>query len=220
MQKNRFPLAVILICMLCACTRTAPQIQTGDLLFIGIPGDYSLDEGSMSEAIASATGDGSGLNLIHVAILEKDSEGRDWVIDATIKHSVDRHPLDTLKSDFTLKDGSQPVYIVKRLKDTTGVASFIVNAKNALGEPYDVAFLPDNGARYCSELVRDSYRLADGTYLFDEEPMNFKNAEGEMPVYWEQLFALLGMPVPQGVPGTNPQGMCASPLLETVEINL
>ena len=108
----------------------------------------------------------------------------------------------------------------KRLKDTTGVASFIVNAKNALGEPYDVAFLPDNGARYCSELVRDSYRLADGTYLFDEEPMNFKNAEGEMPVYWEQLFALLGMPVPQGVPGTNPQGMCASPLLETVEINL
>ena len=100
------------------------------------------------------------------------------------------------------------------------MASFIVNAKKALGEPYDVAFLPDNGARYCSELVRDSYRLADGTYLFDEEPMNFKNAEGEMPVYWEQLFALLGMPVPQGVPGTNPQGMCASPLLETVEINL
>ena len=112
MQKNCFPLAVILIFMLCACTRTAPQIQTGDLLFIGIPGDYSLDEGSMSEAIASATGEGSGLNLIHVAILEKDSEGRDWVIDATIKHSVDRHPLDTLKSDFTLKDGSQPVYIV------------------------------------------------------------------------------------------------------------
>ena len=46
--------------------------------------------------------------------------------------------------------------------------------------------------------------------------MNFKNKDGEMPEYWTWLFGLLGQPVPQGVPGTNPQMMLASPALEFV----
>ncbi len=43
--------------------------------------------------------------------------------------------------------------------------------------------------------------------------MNFKNQEGEMPAYWTWLFGQLGEPIPQGVPGTNPQQMHASPQL-------
>ena len=83
-----------------------------------------------------------------------------------------------------------------------------------------MAFLPDNGALYCSELVRESYLGPEGEYLFDEAPMNFLDAEGEMPLYWTQLFALLGMDVPQGVPGTNPQAMSESGLLKKLRNNL
>ena len=172
----------------------------------------------MDTAIADATGDGN-LNLIHVAIAEVVSDTT-WIIDATIKHGVDRHPIDTTLKDFTLKDGSLPVFIVKRLKNNGKAAEYVENAKRRLGLPYDVAFLPDNGALYCSELVRDSYRDTDGKYLFDEKPMNFKNSEGEFPIYWQQLFALIGEEIPQGLPGTNPQDMADAPVLMDVDVRL
>ena len=159
------------------------------------------------------------MNLIHVAIAEVQGDST-WIIDATIRHGVDRHPLDTFLCDFTLKDGSLPVFVIKRLKDSHDVASFVEQAKAFCGQSYDMAFLPDNGALYCSELVRESYRAADGSYLFENKPMNWKNAEGEYPLYWQELFARLGTPIPQDVPGTNPQDMAASPLLETVSVEL
>ena len=191
------------------------QLRTGDLIFVGIPVDYSLDSASMAGAISDATGNDGELNIIHVAVAEVQGDSC-WVIDATIKHGVDRHPLDTFIRDFTLKDGSLPTFIIKRLKDPAGAEKFVENAKSHLGEPYDAAFLPDNGALYCSELVRDSYVAEDGSHLFAQAPMNFKDADGQMPLYWQQLFDLLGMPVPQGVEGTNPRAMCGESILETV----
>ena len=193
-------------------------IKTGDLLFVGIPGDYSLDESEMDGAISASTGT-TDLNLIHVAILEVGKDTT-WIIDATIKHGVDRHPIDTMFKEFTLKDGSQPTYIVKRLKDSKKAAQYVENAKQFLGLPYDVAFLPNNGALYCSELVRESYRTPQGGYIFDEKPMNFKNASGEFPVYWQQLFALIGQEIPQDIPGTNPQDMSGATVLKTVNAEL
>ena len=50
--------------------------------------------------------------------------------------------------------------------------------------------------------------------------MNFKNAEGEFPLYWKQLFDRLGQDIPQGVPGTNPQGMAAETILRSVDVPL
>ena len=41
---------------------------------------------------------------------------------------------------------------------------------------------------------------------------------GSLPAYWEELFERLDMPVPQDVPGTNPQDMSLSPLLMDVPI--
>ncbi len=201
-----------------SCARQPDTLQTGDLVFMGIPQDYSISEESMDGAISAATGDG-GLNLIHVAIIEMADDGP-YIIDATLKYGTDRHPLDSTIRQFTLKGGEQPVYIVKRLKDNKLAKEWIEKAKSFCGQPYDMRFLPDNGAMYCSELVRESFLGAEGEYLFDEKPMNWKNEKGEIPVYWTQLFALLGMDVPQGVPGTNPQDMSKSPLLETVDVDI
>lgn len=209
------------IFLLASCKQAAKEdkLQTGDLVFVALPMDYSLDEGSMDEAISSATGSPDSLNLIHVAIAEVSSDST-WIIDATIKHGVDRHPLDTFLTDFTLKDGSMPVFIIKRLKDPSMAVSFVENAKRFLGKAYDLHFMPDNDSLYCSELVRDSYILPDGTYVFDAAPMNFKGPDGEFPVYWQQLFALLGSPIPQDLPGTNPQDMSSSPELITVPVQI
>ena len=97
----------------------------------------------------------------------------------------------TFLTDFTLKDGSLPVFIIKRLKDPSRAEEFVESAKKFLGQPYDVHFLPDNDSLYCSELVRDCYVGPDGEYVFDTVPMNFKDADGEFPLYWRQLFERL-----------------------------
>lgn len=209
-------LCVVALLVLAACC-PKETISTGDLVFMGIPGDYSIDDAA--GAIAASTGTAGETNIIHVAIAEVE-DGEVYIIDATLAHGVDRHPLAVTRKDFTLKDGSQPVYLVKRLKDNKLAEDWVKCAKTFCGQSYDNAFLPDNGAMYCSELVRESYLDKDGNYLFENKPMNWKNAEGEIPLYWTQLFAILGMDVPQGEPGTNPKDMSESPLLKTVKVSL
>ena len=210
---------VFCICLAASCARQPESLQTGDLIFVGIPADYSLDDNSMDAAIADATGSPDSLNLIHVAIAEVEGD-QTWIIDATIKYGVDRHPLDTFLTQFTLKDGSYPVFEVMRLKDDKVAETAVERAKSFVGTSYDVAFLPDNGALYCTELVQVSYLTDDGARIFASAPMHFKNAEGEFPVYWQQLFALIGQQIPQDIPGTNPQAMARDPQLKPVNVSL
>ena len=214
-MKNPVSLFLVLLALLSGCRRQ-DVLQTGDLIFVGIPADYQIESDSMDAAIVDATG-GESLNLIHVAIAEVE-DGQTWIIDATIKHGVDRHPLDTFLTDFTLKDGSYPVFQVRRLRDPHDASRYVDNAKKYIGQPYDIAFLPDNGAYYCSELVQDSYTDGSGTSLFQARPMNFRNADGDFPLYWQQLFDRLGMPIPQDIPGTNPQMMAEEPVLVPVDV--
>lgn len=183
------------------------QLQTGDLIFVGIPMDYSLsDSASVEQSIVDATGSTDSVNYIHVAIVETGADTT-FVIDATIKRGVARYPIDSFFVDFRLKDGSFPQFDVMRLKDNAEASSFVKRAKEYVGRKYDMCFLPDNDEQYCSELVRNAYVSSNNTYLFAEGPMNFKNADGEFPVYWTELFGILGMPIPQGVMGTNPNDM-------------
>lgn len=216
----RITLPVLLLLAGFSCKKTqeppvaAPQIETGDLLFVGIPMNYG-DEG-MAQAIADATSNGDTINYIHAAILEVDENDAIWVIDATLAHGVDRHPLDTLFSDFTLHRGGTATFEVMRLKDKRNAAVYVEQAKVFLGEPYDSYFRTFNGRHYCTELIEDAYVDADGHRWFESAPMNFKNREGEFPSYWVRLFESIGEPIPQGEPGTNPQDMHASPSLEHV----
>ena len=186
-----------------------PHVETGDLLFVGIPMDYGDD--SMEQAIADATSSGDTTNFIHTAILEVDAQGAIWVIDATIRRGVDRHPLDTLLSDFTLHRGGRATFEVMRLRDNQHAATYVEQAKEFLGEDYDEYFMTFNGRHYCTELISDAYVDADGHQRFVPVPMNFKNKEGEYPSFWVRLFEKLGEPIPQGELGTNPQDMHASP---------
>lgn len=219
LKKTLLLAGCALVLSLGACAPEEESLQTGDLVFVGIPADYRLDSDSMDSAIADATGKAAGLNLIHTAILDL-TDGEPWIIDATLRRGVDRHPLDTFLRDFTLRDGSMPVFEVKRLRDNTRAEEFVANIKRCLGLPYDVSFLPDNGAYYCTELVYDNYLAPDGAPLFTAAPMNFRDAEGRMPPYWEQLFARIGQEIPQGVPGTNPQAMSAESILRPVNVSL
>ena len=193
------------------------NLRNGDLVFVGLPMDYKADSTSMDSAISAATGAEGTLNLIHVAIAEVKADSV-WIIDATIRRGVDRHPLDTFLRDFTLEDGRYPAFLVKRVKGVDANAA-VERAKSFCGRKYDSRFLPDNEDLYCSELVQDCYLDRDGFPVFPSAPMNWLAPDGTMPPYWTYLFGLLGMEVPQDVLGTNPQNMSmASNLVEVKDV--
>ena len=193
------------------------NLRNGALVFVGLPMDYKADSTSMDSAISAATGAEGTLNLIHVAIAEVKADSV-WIIDATIRRGVDRHPLDTFLRDFTLEDGRYPAFLVKRVKGVDANAA-VERAKSFCGRKYDSRFLPDNEDLYCSELVQDCYLDRDGFPVFPSAPMNWLAPDGTMPPYWTYLFGLLGMEVPQDVLGTNPQNMSmASNLVEVKNV--
>ena len=216
---KRLLVCILVLAAIPSCRQKNDCIRNGDLVFVGIPLDYDSDAGTMDAAISSSTGEEGGLNLIHVAIAEVDEADSVWIIDATIKHGVDRHPLDTFLTDFTLKDGSYPAFIIKRVNGIDADAA-VERAKSFCGRSYDVCFLPDNEDLYCSELVQKCYLDASGNQIFESIPMNFKAPDGSMPPYWEWLFGKLGMEIPQDIPGTNPQQMAAAECLIEVHSRL
>lgn len=209
--KLLFATAVLTSC------HNSSNLQNGDLLFVGNPIDHNAtDDGSMNSAITAATGRNGEVNYTHVAIVEVETNGKVWIIDATPGRGVDRHPLDTFLSDFRMQDGSYPIIDIMRLKDNLFRNDFIIRAKQFCGRDYDLYFLPDNEEKYCSELVRDAYVSPNGEPIFHTQPMNFKNDDGTFPKYWIGLFEQLQQPIPQDIPGTNPNDLSKEQCLEYV----
>ena len=172
---KRYLTLILLLLAVIGCRKVPASLCNGDLVFVGIPLDYSLDPDSMSAAISASTGKDS-LDIIHVAIAEVKGDSV-WIIDATIGHGVDRHPLDTFLTDFTLKDGSLPEFFIGRVKGVDPDAA-VERAKTYCGRAYDTRFLPDNEELYCSELVQLSYLTPSGEQVFKSHPMNFLAPDG------------------------------------------
>lgn len=196
------------ILFLSACAgRKEPQLKTGDLLF------QAGKTSDMSRAITAATEKNGRIDYSHVGIA-LHSPGADSVLEAT-GSGVRIVPLRDFLDRSARIDG-RPAVVAMRLRDTTGTAASVARARSYLGLPYDWSYLPDNGKLYCSELVWESYRTCDGERLFPARPMNFRAADGSMPSFWTELFAELGEPIPEGVPGTNPNDMADEAILEEI----
>lgn len=74
-----------------------------------------------------------------------------------------------------------------------------------VGRPYDKAFGSGKEAYYCSKLVVDAFKHANGGIsVFKERPMSFSDpATGEVHPYWATYFDVLGLPIPEGEAGSN-----------------
>lgn len=175
-------------------------LQSGDLIFL------NNNRSDMEKAITASTGEYS-----HVALVERDSADDLWVIEASPKYGVQRISYKQFEREHLVGffGGNIDVY---RLTVPFDTAMVIARAKSMVGKPYDNAFLPDNDAYYCSELIQ----VAFGG-LFPSQPMNWRDADGNLPEYWIKHFEDLGISVPEGVPGTNPTDMSRSPLLKMLK---
>ena len=209
MRKNRAFRTLLLLAVemsltviFTACGNT---LRSGDLVFV------CADTTGMDAAISDATADDNTVNYSHVGIIEMTPDSGAFVIDASPKYGVSRRML----RQFRAENGTCHFY---RLKGYNNEDEWVTKAKSCIGLSYDLYFLPDNGKYYCSELVADVCVDADGNPIFKAQPMNFCAADGTIPDYWVNLFDSLGVEVPQGVMGTNPNDLVRSGKLQRIDI--
>ena len=231
--------ALIALAFLLLSSCTSPR--AGDLIFVSDSSDdfdsaVAQSTSGYDSAVAQSTSgacslgsayDGSAArSYSHVGIYD----GRGGVWEATPSKGVVLTPLEDFLTSWTRADLFR--LIDKEEVDTEDVIS---RASSLFGRPYDFAFAPGDSALYCSELVQVCF-LLDSTYnnngscdgnapslehldpkkgvsLFESAPMNFAGPDGIILPYWTAWFDSLGIPVPQGVPGTNPNALSRSPFL-------
>lgn len=203
MKHLTFILSVSFLWIALCCSEKGKQTyrpQAGDLLFQIAP------QTDFADAIVRATAQDSGFRFSHVAIVAV-SDGKPYVIEACGERGVTRTEWTEFMERSQKINGRPGVVAMRVVSEGFPLAQAVAKAESHLGEEYDWYFYPDNGKMYCSELVYESYRLPDGSPLFSAKPMNFRDADGNMPAFWTELFVRLGEPIPEGVPGTNPNDM-------------
>lgn len=174
--------------------------QQGDLLFVGAKRE------DLSGAINRVTQREENTAFDHVALVEV-CDGMVYLIHATGEKGTIREPLHhylrrrlpekPALSIFRLKDDHQPC-----------IPDAINEAKKWLGRPYNWSYVLNDSSIYCSDLLERAFRSCN---LFKLEPMTFKNPETDaFDAYWIRYYGQLGIPVPEGQPGCNPNGLAAS----------
>ena len=180
-------------------------LRPGDLLF-------QVSEGGMSEAIETAT---SG-NYSHVGFLDGSWTGHVW--EAVPDQGVVRTPLRKFLRESAKDSEGRPMVTVYRLRSGLDARDAVRRARSLSGRPYDFAFMPGDSTLYCSELVYTCFRDPGGSSLFSTIPMTFKGPDGEILPYWTKHYEAMGLSVPEGAPGTNPNDLSHDPLLERVPV--
>jgi hypothetical protein len=104
--------------------------------------------------------------------------------------------------------------IAYRLKEDwqKAIPAAIQKAHSMLGKPYNFSFVLSDAAHYCSEFI---YLAFAADSVFKLEPMTFKDPKtGAFPAAWVEYYQKMGIEIPEGKPGCNPNGLAASEKLE------
>ncbi|AJQ92833.1 YiiX/YebB-like N1pC/P60 family cysteine hydrolase [Gynuella sunshinyii] len=114
-------------------------------------------------------------------------------------------------SEFRLSEQNEVLNIgVYRL--TPSYQHYVDNAlslaRTLIGQPYNHSYILDHQGFYCSEFI---YHLFADTGLFTLKPMTFKQPGSDsFHPGWITYYRELGLEIPEGLPGCNPNEMAAS----------
>nr|WP_319401972.1 YiiX/YebB-like N1pC/P60 family cysteine hydrolase [uncultured Carboxylicivirga sp.] len=196
-------LTVLMIVVLAACQPEA-EIKSGDILFRG------KSEGSLSSAIDEVTQTYPNFHFTHMGVVQvKNGEVMVW--HATPDKGVVCEALQA----FSSENGEDSVVIghfrIKNISEQS-IESALKLAKQYKGQPYDYTYIMESRGFYCSEFV---YALFEKDSVFTLDPMTFKNPKtGAFHQGWIDHYQKMGIEIPEGKPGCNPNGMAASDKLE------
>lgn len=208
-MMNKLKIAIIILSLagLFACTQSEPKIklQSGDLLFRG------TTTGKISEAIDKVTQTSGATHFSHVGLVEITDSGI-RVLHADPESGTCGISLEK----FLHPEGDSVLVVAYRLKEEwqKTIPSALTNAKQLLGRPYNFSYILTDTAHYCSEFV---YLAFASDSVFRLEPMTFKDPKtNDFFPTWVEYYQKMGLEIPEGQPGCNPNGMAASTKLERI----
>jgi hypothetical protein len=180
--------------------RCKSSLQNGDILF------QDLDCGPLCDAIEAVTQSYGGRHFSHIGLVTVVGDSL-YVIEA-IGADVHRTPLAV----FVARNKNQ-ILLGRVKKKYQKLAQKAVSfAEQKLNIPYDDEFLYNNGKYYCSELLYDAFKEANGGKdFFALQPMTFMQPETNQffPV-WVDYYKNLNRPIPEAALGINPGGISRS----------
>lgn len=170
---------------------------TGDLIFTQI--------GSPENAISAVTEGYCGARVNHVGIVVESPLGI-FVLEA-FPPEVRLTNIKVYLNRSRDANGN-PRYILARLKPEYKhlLPEAISYGLKQRDIPYDHLYLAGKAALYCSKLIIEMFKHANGGMpFFKETPMSFRYIEtGEIHEYWIKHYDYFGMDVPEEEPGSNP----------------
>jgi uncharacterized protein YycO len=187
------------------------NLQPGDILF------QDLDCGPACDAIESVTEGVNGRDFSHCGIVaEIDGELR--VVEAYGK--VQAVSVDSFLARS--KDAAgKPKVLIGRTADKALALQSAESSKKYIGKAYDNAFAMGDDAYYCSELVYECYKQANGgDAYFPLNTMTFKvPGTDTFMSFWTEYYHKLGTDIPEGDSGINPGAISRSEHLQIIELN-
>lgn len=184
--------------------------QEGDILF------QDLDCGAACDAIELVTEGVDGYDFSHCGIVA-NVDGKLQVVEAY--GAVRATPIDSFLNR-SFDEDSKPKVLIGRPKDQALAHRSATLSKDYIGSPYDDAFVLDDNAYYCSELVYECFKKAnDNNAYFPLNLMTFKEpgTDSIMP-FWKEYYKDLGLPVPEGEKGINPGAISRSDKLDIIRL--
>ena len=187
------------------------MFRHGDLIFSQI--------GSDKNAISAVTEGYRGARVNHMGIILENHKGV-FVLEA-YPPEVRVTQLEVFLRRSSDLSGHQR-YIVARLKEVhlSLISPAIEYGLQQRNITYDNLYLTDQSALYCSELVVDMFKFANGGVpFFQEHPMSFRDlATGEIHNAWVEYYERFGMAVPDGEPGSNPGTISKDARLDVIHV--
>ena len=205
MGKFKIILLFLSLAGLLAFAQSKPKInlQSGDLLF------REKSSENISEAIDQVTQTSGETHFSHVGLVEVTDIG------IVVLHAYPKGGTCIVSlNEFLHPKGDSLRVIAYRLKKDwqKTIPSAIQKAHFMLGKPYNFSYIMSDTAHYCSEFV---YLAFAADSVFKLEPMTFKDpVTGKFPMTWVEYYQKMGIEIPEGKPGCNPNGLAASERLE------
>ena len=183
--------------MSCCYIPQYAQLKDGDILFRG------NNKSGISKAINEVTQTSKKNNYTHMGICQV-TDNTVYVIHACAQKGVCKEKLE----DFCKPNGDT-IYTTDAFRlEEKYIHSIIPALKRAnylINQPYDNTYILDNPGYYCSEFI---YHIFSNDSIFTLNPMTFINPEtNEFHRGWIKHYKELGIQIPEGQPGCNPNEM-------------
>jgi hypothetical protein len=200
-------LLYILIASLCfSCVNTLP-IESGDLVFRGALGS------NLSKAINEVTQTTKATNYTHMGICDV-VDGKVTVYHSDLYKGVVKESLELFMSSEDTARYNLDLYRIKNI-ESNQIEKALSIAKSLIGEPYNTTYILEDKGYYCSEYIYELYKTDS---IFKLEPMTFKNSEtNTFHRGWIEYYKNLGIAIPEGKLGCNPNGMADSNTLKFIK---